>query len=95
MRALILIMSLWLASPAAAQTGAGALQDRIALLGQGTRTPAECDAQVAQASELNGPDLLYGAWVCFAAGRDVDGNYLLNVGQISVLFYSIELNVEC
>jgi hypothetical protein len=44
-------------------------------------TAADCERQVSQATMLNGPDLLVGAWICFSANRGVEGGFLLNAGQ--------------
>lgn len=82
MRALILLVSLALATPAAAQTIGGALMDRLNGVRPEAVTAADCEAQVARAATLNAPDLLYGAFVCYAANRPVEGNFLLNAGQV-------------
>lgn len=82
MRALILLASLAFASPAAAQTSAGTLPDRLNSVSPEAGTEANCEAQVARAANLNAPELLQGASVCYAADRPVEGNFLLNAGQV-------------
>lgn len=77
---LVLVFGL-LSSHAAAQTGGSALSDRINSVDPATTTEADCDAQVEQAENLNGPDLLFGAAICFAANKPVEGGFLLNAGQ--------------
>lgn len=82
MRTFLLLVSLALAAPAAAQTGIVTLMDRLNSVRPEAVTAADCDAQVARAAALNVPDLLYGAWLCYAANRAVEGNFLLNAGQV-------------
>lgn len=82
MRALILLASLALSPAAWAQTGMDALSDRLNSVRPGTVTAADCGRHVSQAPNLNGPDLLYGAAVCFAASQRVEGSFLLAAGQV-------------
>lgn len=82
MRSLILLASLALSSAAWAQTGMDALSDRLNSVRPGAVTATDCARQVSQAPELNGPDLLYGAAVCFAASQRVEGSFLLVAGQV-------------
>jgi hypothetical protein len=82
MRTLILLLvSSGLGSQAPAQRISDALLDRLTSVRPGSATSADCARQVAEAAKLNGPDLLYGAAVCSAAGRAVEGSFLLNAGQ--------------
>lgn len=80
MRTLILALPLALSSPAVAQPGAEALLERLESAKDAT--PAQCERQVAQAAKLNGPDLLYGATVCYGAKKLEEGSFLLNAGQV-------------
>lgn len=80
MRALLLLLSFAPFSPAAAQTGVETLLERLESPRQAS--PAQCARQIAQAAKLNGPDLLHGAAVCYAAKRHEEGNFLLNAGQV-------------
>jgi hypothetical protein len=58
------------------------LRERLNSVDPASTTAADCDRQVARAASLNAPDLLYGASVCFAAHMPVEGNFLLNAGQV-------------
>jgi hypothetical protein len=80
MRALFLLLAIGLSSTAAAQAGMESLLER--LKSPKGATAAQCEAQVARAATLNGPDLLYGASVCHAANRPEQGNFLLIAGQV-------------
>lgn len=82
MRVLVLFLSLGLSAPAMGQAGVTALLDRLNSVDPQATTAADCAAQVAQAANLNAPDLLYGASVCYAVRRPVEGNFLLNAGQV-------------
>lgn len=68
-------------SPAAAAPTGSALLDRIQSVDPATATPAACEAQVSQATVLNGPDLFFGASVCSLAGKPVEATFLLNAAQ--------------
>lgn len=76
------ILMFWLLmAPAAAQIGENALMDRINAIDPATITEGDCDAQIQAANNLNGPDLLVGSTICSAAGKPVEGSFLLNAGQ--------------
>jgi len=82
MRTLILLLvSLGLGSQATAQGVIDPLMDRLTSVRPGSATSEDCARQVAAAATLNGPDLLYGAAVCSAAGKAVENSFLLTAGQ--------------
>jgi len=82
---LLAAVSVGLASSAAAQPVMGALLDRLRSVDASKVTPADCEAQVAKSARLNAPDLLYAATVCYAAKQPVEGNFLLNAGQVRAI----------
>jgi len=81
-------LMLLLAGPAMAQPADPAvappvnpLVERLRGIAPASATPANCDAQVAQAATLNAPDLLYAAAICNLAGRQVESSFLMIAGQ--------------
>lgn len=82
MRAFFLFVVLVTASPAAAQSSVEAMLERLNNVDPAVTTEADCERQVAQAATLNALDLLYGASVCFAVRRPLEGSFLLNAGQM-------------
>ena len=87
MRALILIGSIFwsLAAPAMAQWPTSPLLDRLTAIDVSKAIPSACNAQMARATYLNGPDLLYASAICRAAKMPVEGNFLLNAGQVRAM----------
>lgn len=72
-------------SPALAQDIVKPLVDRLKSVDPKTATDAHCSAQVSQAARVNAMDLFYGASVCFAVKRPVEGNFLLTAGQVRAM----------
>lgn len=80
MRALFLLLSFGLSSPAAAQAGIDTLLER--LKSPKGATAAQCRRHVERAASSNGPDLLHGAASCHSANMPEEGNFLLIAGQV-------------
>lgn len=88
MRSLFLLFSLsllWLSAPAAAQPALDMQLKRLHSVSPKSKTPGDCEVELAKADRLNAFDLFYGATVCFAAERFAEGNFLLAAGQIRAM----------
>lgn len=83
MRMTLLLLALALGTPAAAQTGATPAGNSQAQVNAPT-AQIDCDRQLANAGSLDGPRLMQGSAVCLAAGRSVEGNFLLNAAVLRI-----------
>ena len=80
-----LIVGLSITIPAFAQGSAGTLKQRLKSIDGKALTAADCISQFEKAATSNGPDLIYGGWVCEKAGKYDESSFLLMAGQLRAM----------
>jgi hypothetical protein len=76
----------FLTSPAEAQITVEGELKRFEAIDAKTVNPADCQAGIAKAAQLNAPDAFHAAMICRAAKMRAEGNFLIAVGHVRALY---------